>query len=41
MASQKKKVKIIEGSTDILIIAPHGVRGKGVPKDGINTDILA
>lgn len=41
MAEQKKKAEIIEGSTDILIIAPHGVRGKGVRKDDINTDILA
>jgi len=41
MAEKKKKVKIIEGSTDILVIAPHGVRGKGVQKDDINTDILA
>jgi hypothetical protein len=41
MAAQEKQVKIIEGSTDLLIIAPHGVRGKMVRKDDINTDFLA
>jgi hypothetical protein len=40
MAKQKNQVAIIDGSTDILIIAPHGVKGKGVRKD-TNTDILA
>jgi hypothetical protein len=41
ISMQKKKVKIIKGSTDILIIAPHGVRGTRVRKDDINTDLLA
>jgi len=41
MAKRKKKVKIIEGSTNILIIAPHCAREYGGPKKDINTDILA
>ena len=40
MPRQKKRVEFTERATDILIIAPHGVRGKGIRKD-TNTDILA
>jgi len=36
-----KQVKFIQGATDILVIAPHGVRVKGVKNDDTNTAILA
>jgi hypothetical protein len=34
-------IKFIEGATDILIIAPHGVNVPGVKNDDNRTDILA
>ena len=39
-AHKSNGIKFIKGTTDILIIAPHGVRGKGIRK-ATNTDILA
>ena len=35
------QVKFIKGSTDVLVIAPHGVNKKGVKRDDKRTDIVA
>ena len=40
MAKNKKIVEIVEGKTDILLIAPHGVNVSGVKKDDKRTAIL-
>jgi hypothetical protein len=39
MPNRKKSVKFIKGSTDVLVIAPHGIKTK--PRDDKNTDAIA
>ena len=39
MSKQNKSIKFIKGSTDVLVIAPHGIKTK--PRDDKNTDAIA
>ena len=40
MTKNKKNIEMVEGKTDILLIAPHGVNVSGVKKDDKQTDLL-
>ena len=40
-ASNSKQVKFIKGSTDVLVIAPHGVNVPGVNRDDSRADLVA